>query len=163
MRKRVNPQLILWFVISCTIPSNTVTHFLIVHACVVSFEILIRNLILVYEIREDHGILSAQYFSTYFSNLIPVLAVWDGCDLSGGTRTGCWCTWPSIIFLLRAVWNSLPRIYSHSSLRMIRFAPPTTTTTTATMVTTTIVFQDANNVNYVIISGRESHYLSFVD
>lgn len=38
---------------------------------------------------------------------------------------------------------------------MIRLAPPTTTTTTATMVTTTtIVFQDANNVNYIIMPGE---------
>jgi len=86
-----------------------------------------------------------QYFPTYFSNLM-VLAFWSGCDLSGGTRTGCWCTWPSII-LLKAVWYSLPRIYSHSLLRMIRFTSPTTTTTT----TAAVIFQDTNNVNYVIM------------
>lgn len=72
----------------------------------------------------------AQYTSTYFSNLTPILTVWSDCGLSGGTRTGCWCTWPSIIFLLRAAWYSLPQIYSHSPLRMIRLAPPTTTTMT---------------------------------
>lgn len=153
----VNPQLIPLHnfpLIRGPMPS-TVTRSLLLGALSVETPIRfsIQTLTALLLSRSRDRELFAQYFSTYFSNLTPILAVWGGCGLSGGTRTGCWCTWPSIIFLLRAAWYSLPRIYSHSSLRMIRLAPPTTTTTT------TVVFQDTNNVNYVIAARRATIFL----